>query len=298
MLSSVQQLFSLSPPLLYLILFILGLFFGSFFNVIVMRASQEKSSWIKGRSRCDHCDHVIVWYDNIPLLSFLILQGKCRYCQAKIKLVHPVTEFLTGWVFVFAGFAFFKVGFFPDMVGFFPDKTGFFPGENFLLSLVLMLVFISILWLIFLFDLHYQVIPDELVFAIFLLAVIKNLFLYIFSRLSFRHLFLELVISLIITLFFLFLRVVPDKLFKKKGLGWGDIKLAGPLALLLGFPQALIGFFCAFIIGGVWGIILLITGNKKLGQKIAFGPFLVLGAGLALVWGELIWESYWKFLLT
>lgn len=282
MLVSALQFFFFSPPLLYFTLFILGLFFGSFFNVIVLRAAQENSSWIKGRSLCDSCHKEIAWYDNIPLLSYLILKGKCRHCQEKISWDHPLTELLTGLVFVFAGFVTFNNNFLIDW--------------SFSLSLVLIVIAISVLWLILLFDVRYQIIPDELVALILFLAVIKNLFLFRFSLFSVKQLVLELIVSLVLTIFFLVLRVVPDKLFGKKGLGWGDIKLAGPLALLLGFPQALVGFFCAFIIGGVWGIILLATGNKKLGQKIAFGPFLVLGSWLALVWGELIWVSYWQLL--
>ncbi len=83
---------------------------------------------------------------------------------------------------------------------------------------------------------------------------------------------------------------------KKKGFGLGDVKLILPLTLILGYPNSIIGVFFAFIIGGIWGIILLAIGKKKIGQVLPFGPFLVVGAWIAMVCGEQLWQAYWQLL--
>lgn len=79
---------------------------------------------------------------------------------------------------------------------------------------------------------------------------------------------------------------------KGKGFGFGDVKLAAPLALLLGWPKILVGIFMAFIIGASVGVVLIVMGKKKMGQQIPFGPFLVIGTTLSLLWGEMIWQWY------
>lgn len=268
--------------ILFPILFIFGLIFGSFFNVIVHRFGQKNKSWFKGRSSCDACQHQIAWYDNIPLFSYVMLQAKCRHCHTKISLVHPVVEFLTGVLFCWAGLV--------------AVNSSFLVGLSLFIALPFSLTVFSILWLILLFDLKYGIIPDELSFLILVLAVFKYVMQLKWLNFTLSSFMFELVLAVGLFLFFLSLREVPKRLWNKAGMGWGDIKLIFPLALLLGFPQVLIAVFCAFIIGGVWGIILLVTNHKKFGQTLAFGPFLVIGSLIALTYGTLIWQWYWQLL--
>ncbi len=269
-----------SPLPLFLMLFILGLIFGSFFNVIVQRAVDEKETWRRGRSYCDNCHQPLAWYDNIPLLSYLILKGRCRTCKKQISLIHPFTETATGLIFVFSGYL--------------AINSVFFKPIPFLITFFLALFLNSVLWLILLFDCHYQIIPDELVLLILAAAIFKNGVLYVSGSFKVELFALEIILALLAIIFFILLRELPALFLKKKGLGWGDIKLVGPLMLLLGYPLSLPALFCAFIIGGVWGIILLVIGQKKFGQKIAFGPFLIISSWLTLTWGELLWQGYWQ----
>ncbi len=267
-----------SPPILYPVTFIFGVIFGSFFNVIVYRAGQDEETWTKGASHCEDCGRPLSWYDNIPLLSYLFLKGKCRSCGGKISIIHPLVELATGLVFVFSAYLALNFFLLPALLPF-----------NLVFSLILSLAVNSIFWLIMLFDLKYMVIPDQLVAV---LAVIA--FLWRFLNFSFGQ--TQLLYSLISSVSFLIFFLILWLITKRKGMGLGDIKLIAPLTFLLGFPLSIIGVFFAFIIGGIWGIILLLAGRKKWGQVLPFGPFLIVGAWIALAWGDSIWQAYWQFI--
>jgi len=291
-----NQVILITPLLYYATLFIFGLFFGSFFKVIVDRSrylyeesvvSKKKSknqlknlSWISGRSCCDYCHKQLAWYDNIPLLSFLWLGGKCRYCQKPINPSHPMTEFFTGILFILAGYIHLK--------------SWILFENNFWLNLLFILVVCSTLWLIFLFDQKYMIIPDELVVIITLLAIAKG---YESWRVTQELINIpNLATAFVALIFFVILRYLPMVLAKKYGMGLGDIKLIFPLAYLLGYQRAIVAVFCAFIIGGVWGIILLINKKAQFGQVLSFGPFLVFGSLISIFWGLELWQYYWKLL--
>ncbi len=269
----------IEPLWLYLILFLFGLIFGSFFGVIVNRMFDDKRSWRQGRSVCDHCGQTIAWYDNIPLLSFLLLGGRCRYCQQNISLSHPLTELLTGLVFILAGW-----------LGL---NSSFFTGLPLLLAVTIATIIVATLWLLLLIDLKHFIIPDELIIILMLLAVVKILLGYKQIWLSAaNNLPLNIIVSLITAAFFLFLWFITNK----EGMGLGDVKFIAPLSFLLGYPRNIVGVFLAFIIGGIWGIILLALGKKKFGQVLPFGPFLVIGAIIAIGWGQSLWQAYWSLL--
>ncbi len=187
-------------------------------------------------------------------------------------MIHPVYEFLTGTLFVFSGWLVTGSVF-----------LGLWSQASPLLVFIYLALVNSFLWLVLLFDLKYMLIPDPLVAALSILATIKLLFFFSWST---------IIVALVIFLFFLGLYFGT----KKKGFGLGDVKLILPLALILGYPVSIIGVFFAFIIGGIWGIILLISGKKKIGQVLPFGPFLVAGAWIAMVYGEQLWQAYWQLL--
>lgn len=251
-----------------LFFFILGIVFGSFLNVVILRSIREES-WVAGRSHCDHCQTTIAWYDNIPLLSFFILGGKCRHCKKAISISHPVVEGLTGILFVwwYAGlFVFFKLTQEPFVV----------------LQPLFWLAVAAILIVIFFTDILVYLIPDKAVIALSLLVLVYQIALLgagIMQPIDFVYSLLGMVgaVAFFFSLWFF---------TKGKGLGFGDVKLIAPLALLMGWPSLIVGLFASFIIGAVVGIGTVLMGKKKMKQPIPFGPFLIVGTVVSLVWGH------------
>lgn len=302
MLQFAAEYILLSPTLLLGSLWLLGLLMGSFFLVVVDRSQasyqeitdskSEKNSlvdacspgasqsWVSGRSRCDHCAHLLRWYHNLPIISYVWLRGRCHDCHQLIDRRYPLTELATGLIYLLAGYLFLHNSL--QLIG----SVGF--------RLIFYLVLMSVGWLIWLFDRRYVVIPDLLVGLMELLALGRCLSLILSGQNN--TCWLDLAIALGAALLFWLCRMVPLWLTGHEGMGWGDIKLVAPLALLLGYPLSLVAVFCAFIIGGVWGIILLITQKANLKQRVSFGPFLVLGSWIALVWGSGWWLWYWGLL--
>jgi len=246
-----------------LIIFLFGLAVGSFLNVLIDRLPKDESV-IKGRSYCDRCKKPLLWYDLIPLLSFLILKGKCRNCHSPISYFYPTVELITGVIFVF-------------LFIFLPQENIKYQISNikYVISLIYYLFITSSLIIIFFTDLKYGIIPDKIVYP----AVLVSLF-YLF--IIHNSLFLIHVMSALgAFLFFLILYLGT----KGRGMGFGDVKLVFLLGLFLGWPKVIVAFYIAFLTGAVVGCILILWGKKRLtGGTIAFGPFLVLGAIISLFW--------------
>ena len=263
-----------------LIIFALGVCIGSFLHVLVYRTVEEKEDWKTGRSRCDHCSYIIRWYDNIPLLSYLMLGGKCRKCHKPIAISHMAMEVMVGALFVWwywAGSFFFLL-----------------VDQPFTLRQPLFWLLIGTLSLvIFVADMKYFIIPD---WAVIIMAVATLLYRIVLvgSGIMQQIDFLAMLVAAIgVGAFFWFLRWIT----KEKGMGLGDVKLAPVLAMLVGWPQVLVALMIAICSGALVGSLLLILGKHKLKQPIPFGPFLLFGSALALIWGDLIWAWYWTQLL-
>ena len=274
--------------MIYLILFLLGLAVGSFLNVVVYREVNEiekeieskknwpariKSwlpAWVWGRSTCDHCHQQLAWYDNIPLLSYVLLGGKCRVCHKPITLQYPLVELLTGLEFVWLYWLLSKFTFFGRVEGFYSlSLLGYW------------LVIFSVSLVITIIDLRTQIIPDAVLLPAIGMALV---------RLFFTHQWQFLISALVVGLFFLSLYVVT----KGKGIGLGDVKLGFLIGLVLGWWQrVLVAIFLAFLTGAMVGVIVVILKKKTLKSTIPFGPFLLLGMWLAKLWGDLIWGWYW-----
>ncbi|NCN87584.1 MAG: prepilin peptidase [Candidatus Pacebacteria bacterium] len=259
-------------------LFFSGAAIGSFLNVVIHR-SLSNESWVTGRSRCDHCRKKINWYDNIPLLSYLILRAKCRFCKKPISLTHPVVEFLVGslfvWWYLFGTF-FFTLTQRPFEV----------------LQPVFWLAVGVILIAIFVTDYLYYIIPDMFVVLLLCLTIIYRISLVYFGIMQVNDLIMGIfgmviAVSFIGSLWFF---------TKGRGMGFGDVKLMIPLSLLLGWPNTLVGLFLSFLIGGLVGGFLLLFKKRKFGQKIPFGPFLILGTFISLIYGDQILGWYLSFL--
>ena len=276
-----------------LTLFAFGLCVGSFLNVIIDRLPKGESV-VGGRSRCPDCGHTLAWYDLVPLLSFVFLKGRCRYCDEKISWQYPLVELATGVLFVLPSFLSSAFG---------------------LLNLSSVLCPLSSIFLvpIFVIDLKHGIIPNKLVFPAVglvtsyrllitgsrIFSLYQNLkndvgglgqyllqtdFFCHHARLELRPLLWTLLGS--VFLFFCFF--VLHSLFKGRALGGGDVKLAFLVGLIAGWPNMIVAVFSAFLTGAVVSVILMTLGKKKFGETVPFGPFLVVGTYTALFWGEQI----------
>lgn len=262
-----------------LFLFVFGAAAGSFLNVIIYR-SQKKESWIGGRSYCESCHKQISWHDNIPLLSYVLLRGKCRHCKDTLSISHPAVEGLTGILFVwwyFAIFMFFQLTQQPFVV----------------LQPVFWLCVGLILLAIFVIDLRTMIIPDILTATLFILVLLYRLGLVAFGIMQVQDFWLALGSMIGATAFFFGIWFFT----RGKGIGFGDVKLAAPLGMLLGWPAVMVWLFASFVIGGVVGVILLITKHAKMKQAVPFGPFLIIGTLIALIWGNKLYGWYVNLLM-
>lgn len=263
-------------------LFLLGLAVGSFLNVLIDRLPRDESV-IKGRSHCESCKKILAWYDLMPVLSFVLLGGKCRYCHSPISFFYPLVELVTGVMFVLTFFLLVIPLCHPELVsgsislGFeMPKQVRHDTCINVYLELVYYLFIVSSLIVIFFTDLKYGIIPDKIVYPG---VVISLLYLLIFHNSLF---IIHLLSALGAFLFFLFLFLVT----RGRGMGFGDVKLVFLLGLFLGFPKIMIALYFAFLTGAFWGCILILWRKKRLSETISFGPFLSAGAFISLLWGE------------
>lgn len=244
------------------LLFVFGLFVGSFLNVLVDRFQSNENPF-KGRSHCDYCKKTLAWYDLIPLLSFVSTNGKCRYCKHKLSFYYPATEFITAFLF---------------------GATYLLVGSN-LINLFYGLFVISAMIVVFFSDLKYGIIPDKVVFPAILITVIGIL---LFPR----PLAMDPIYNLIksftnihsVLPYYLFSGLFSFLLFlflffgtRGRAMGFGDVKFSFLLGLALGPTGVVISLYVAFLTGAAVGLILILWKKKQLKTAIPFGPFLVLG---------------------
>lgn len=246
---------------LYLFLLILGLVVGSFLGMLSFRLPRGVGVW--GRSFCDSCSSAIPWYQNIPVLSYFLLRGRCAKCQQKISGRYPVIEGLTGFSFVLAGYLHFS-------------PTGL--GVPLTFSLFLIVLFIALA----VTDAEYRILPDEL-----LLVLAAGVILFLLTIPS-PALFVNLFWGFLVFVFFLALYLLTGK----RGMGFGDVKLSFILGSMLGFPQSLVWLFLAFLTAAAGGLVLMALGRARIGRPISFGPYLLVSSLASLFAGELIFSWY------
>lgn len=263
-----------------IIIFLTGLVVGSFLNCVIYRleiasprhaaagrGSRSALSFLKGRSYCPHCKHILSWQDLIPVFSFFILKGKCRYCNQKISWQYPLVELATAVIFILI----------------FITNSNQFTGVNLLLMVVSCFLIV-----IFVYDLKHYIIPDKVIYPAILVSGIWYLVAGIFLNLYTKYEILITVYSAIgAAAFFLAIVLISQG----RWMGIGDIKLAFLMGLFLGWPDILVALFSAFFIGAIIGIGLIISGKKTMKSEVPFGPFLVIGTFLAVFFGEQI--TYW-----
>jgi leader peptidase (prepilin peptidase)/N-methyltransferase len=257
-----------------ILLFILGLCVGSFLNVLADRLPRGEDV-IKSRSHCEYCKHKLLWYELIPVLSFLFQKGKSRCCHTPLPFQYPISELATG--FGFAVIFCFKSSVISFGTLFSPQ---IFYSQFFILTYLVSIILFSSLLVIFISDLKYEIIPMEMIIIGFI-AVFCFHFLHFTDSVHFIPYPLSFLGA---GLFFFCLWFFS----KGKAMGDGDIYLAALLGLYLGFPAIIIALYGAFLTGAIAGIILILVRKKSMKAHIPFGPFLIIGFVIANVWGERI----------
>ncbi|WP_010099166.1 prepilin peptidase [Ornithinibacillus scapharcae] len=237
--------------------FILGLIFGSFFNVVGIRVPQKKP-FIHDRSECPHCHHKLAWYELIPVFSYMIQLGRCRNCKQKISFIYPMMELLTGVLFALS---FIHIGL--------------------KIELLVALLLISLLIIIFVSDLKYMLIPNKVLVFFLPLFIILRIIEPLEPWWS--------PIAGAITGFVIIALII---LVSRGGMGAGDMKLFFVLGIVLGIKNVLIAFFLSCLIGALIGMLLLLFKRIDRKQPVPFGPYIVIGTLLTYFYGDVLLNWY------
>lgn len=292
--------------------FILGTILGSLAKALADRSLTRRTFF--GGSKCEFCKKHLSPLDLFPILSYLFLKGRCRYCKKNISIEYLLVEVFSGALIAFL----------------FWQSSAFFPGFEDIPKLILFLspllfntFAVTILLILTLTDLKKTLIPDRISYPAIIIALV---FLVVFtlykiwlvfaslngsaigkyllppySDYFFRHAFIVaepliygIITGFAIALFFLALIFVT----KGRGMGGGDVKLGAFIGLVSGFPNGLLSLMLSFMTGAVVGIFLMAFGKKKLGQTIPFGPFLALGTLMTIFWGDTILNFYMNLKLS
>lgn len=248
-----------------IVIFIVGLMIGSFLNVCIYRIPLERTI-VKGRSYCPSCGKLIPWYLNLPVLSYLVLRGRCKYCREHISPIYPVVELLNGILTLLA-----------------------FLLYGFSMTAVFFSVLFSILIVISFIDLQHQIIPDGLVISLFILGILRAGYCIAVYGEPWYTFAIGLVAASL-PLFILGL-ILPDSL------GGGDIKFMAAAGLFTGWKLILFALFWGNFIALFCVIVLFILKKAGRRTRIPFGPFLSLGVISALLFGDQLIQLYLRSFL-
>jgi leader peptidase (prepilin peptidase)/N-methyltransferase len=254
-----------------LLVFLYGLIIGSFFNALVYRIRKGKG--VTGRSFCPNCKHQLSWIDLVPVLSYLVLGGRCRYCKKEISKRYVVGELSLGAILL-TTFGFFNL-----------THQFSIESSKYLGSLMLVLLIVGCLFLISYYDILYQEIPNEFNVALLLISIGYLAYL--------GYLGGQPVIPNLLTGIFLFILFYSLVYFSKETImGGGDAKMLFSLGIILGPLGSLGMIMFGSIAGSIYGLTLI--GLKKAGLKteVPFGPFLALGAYIFLLFGDVLINFY------
>jgi leader peptidase (prepilin peptidase)/N-methyltransferase len=254
-----------------IIIFALGASIGSFINVVVYRLPAGLSI-LWPPSRCPHCLNQLKAYDNVPVLGWVWLKGRCRYCKSKISLRYPVVEAVTGIIFLLIFFLF-----------------------NVSILTIGYWVFCSWLLALSLIDLDTMTLPNALTKSGLVLGMIFQMGLGYITEPSIeavvKHLMMGIV-GAVLGLWLFDAIAILGIFLQKEAMGAGDAKLAAMMGAWLGWKHLLLAGFIACTLGALVGIGAIMLSKRKWGQKIPFGPFLAAGAFFTLFGGEAILSAY------
>jgi len=243
--------------LIALFVFVLGASMGSFINVVVDRLIHGQS--LMGRSHCDYCKKTLAWYDLIPIISYIVLRGKCRKCHRHLSFQYPLIEVLTGVLFVITWL------------------SAPFP------YLLLYWGIVSCAWVILLSDLRYQLISDYMQVALFV-----SIFLFkVAQGATIFNLLADVVSGAVVAVPIGLIYVIS----RERAMGQGDVLLAAQIGFLLGTIPGYLALYSAFVLGAAVGIFLLITGKRKMKSAVPFGPFLIIGTLIVIFWGRVLTQG-------
>ncbi|RUO74673.1 prepilin peptidase [Pseudidiomarina sediminum] len=286
MFASLQEVYPAQGALTFGFALVVGLMIGSFLNVVIGRlpvilkrqwqrdcaALNDESvalddtpfSLAKPNSHCPKCKHAIKWYDNIPVISWLLLKAKCRHCHTRISARYPAIELLTGGVFAVLAWNF---GFGWPLLGYF--------------------IFASLLICMFFIDYDHMLLPDQLTY----ITLWLGLFI---AWLGGPVPLADAVMGAMAGYLALWSVFWAFKLLTgKEGMGYGDFKLLAALGAWAGYQLLPVIVLAAAFSGAVIGITLQLIRRNQRGQPIPFGPFLICGGVIALLWGEQLLHWYW-----
>lgn len=259
------------------ILVVAGLVLGSFVNALVWR-THEGLSVAQGRSMCPHCKHTLGVADLIPVLSWLMLGGKCRYCKKPISPQYPLVELATAGLFA-ASYIWWPSAF-SD-----PQKTIF----------VLWLIILTGLVALAVYDLKWFLLPNRLMYPVSVVAVVQTL-IAISSANQPSDALLNTVLGLIVGggIFYVLFQIS-----KGKWIGGGDVKLGALLGLIVATPgRAILFIFFGSLLGSLVSVPLMARGNLRRHSVIPFGPFLILGGIITVLFGADILHWYQRVFLS
>jgi leader peptidase (prepilin peptidase) / N-methyltransferase len=234
-----------------------GLTVGSFLNVVIARLPEHRSLW-RPPSSCPGCDAAIRWRDNLPVLSFLLLRGRCRACGMRISRRYPVVEVATAalWLVAYARFG---------------------PTTDFAVAIVFLSALVAVTGI----DLAHQIIPDRITLPGILAGLVANLAT---GRVGLVDAVLGIAIG-----GGLFLVIIVAS---RGGMGGGDMKLGAMFGAFLGWQVALVALFIAVLLGGIVAVALLLSGRVGRKDPVPFGPFLAAGGAAGFLWGESVVRWY------
>ena len=258
---------------------VFGSLIGSFLNVVVYRVPAGRSI-VNPPSACGACGVCIRWYDNVPVISWLLLRGTCRDCSAPISVRYPLVELGTALFFVVVGFAFL-----PAVV----SSTSAPALAGAALTLVAFLYLAAISVALALIDLDVQRLPNTIVLPAYIVGAVLLSAAALLSGAP------ERLATAAVGAGALFALYLVLALVRRGGMGFGDVKLAGVLGLFLGFlgwgPLA-VGAFAAFVLGGLFGIALILLRRAGRATAIPFGPWMLAGAWIGILAGQPITAWY------
>ncbi len=289
LLGDLVALFEQSPTAYLVCIFVLGLCVGSFLNVVIYRlpimmqrewrhdclefleqsADPEKDRFnlIVPRSRCGHCDHAIGALENIPILSYLLLGGKCAKCKTPISIQYPVVELFTALVSLLVGWHF----------GVSPQAMA---------ALVFSWCLIAASGI----DIGHKLLPDSITLPLLWLGILLALF----------NVFIDLETSVIgaicgyLSLWSIF--IVFKLITGKEGMGHGDFKLLAMLGAWVGWKMLFVIVLTSSLVGAIVGVTMILLKKTERGTQIPFGPYLAAAGWLSLLWGPQVLQFYFSFL--
>ena len=266
--------------ILYIVLaFLAGLLIGSFLNVCVFRLPRDLSV-VAPRSFCPHCEKQIAWYDNIPVVSFLLLQGKCRYCRERIPARYPLVELGTGAAFALCVAA----------------RGLTLPAIDYAIFSAIMITLIAT-------DAEERILPDEFTLGGTAIGLIFSWFVYLdpgiagfFAQPHWGRAGASLADAAsgagILSGLTWSVRWVHQKIRKREGMGLGDVKMIACIGAFLGLPDGLLAFIVASFFGTIGGVIYALVTKKEISTyELPFGSFLGASALLVAIWRHVI--SVW-----